>query len=1208
VKKQALSLAVLVAGAYPVASNALSLGDIRSNSSLNQPLRAKIELLSASAQEAQQLQVRLAPSNVFSRVGVDRPAFLNNLRFSSTIENGKPVILVTSDAPISEPFVNFLLEVSWPNGQLLKEYTVMLDPPVLMQPGTALAGQEAAVRAEPRPTGLVNRAATPVPPAPSASPTQIAAAQAQQQQQARQRQQAQQQAQARQQQAEQQQRARQQQAARQQAQQQSARQQPAAAPDSSRTYRVRRGDTLFKVATRLRQPGVNVDQMMMALYRANPGAFIGKNINGLKAGAVLQAPSAQAAKSASRAQARRQVRQQYTEWKKFRSSLAKNTVPQQNVKQEPAKTASTSTAPAKTPAASSGQPDKARLEVLGKADKAAASGAAAGSAQLSQLEKDLALAKESLVARQRENKELKSRIGDLESMLRKKNRLIALRDDQLAQLQKQLAAAGNPAGAQPAQQNAAVPGATDQPRQNVVPRTAGETRPAETGRDIQNQVANTTQAEQNKVVRAQAQENQQPSQNQQDKVPPAAVDKPDASAATTPESSPFADAQGGDNDLLSLLSSPMAWKIGAGALASLLLLWLLSRLFGRRKTKGERIAPVTSEAEPYGEMAGTDVNTDGTYTELEAELDKAEKRGAPDNLDDLDDDPFGTRLQSGAAALNTDDIIEAESAQDEDEVLMEANVYIAYGLHQQAESELKKALDKHPERLEYRHKLLENYFASNNRDEFDSHAEAFLATPGADRNGKMWREIAEWGAKISPDNKLYQQTSASDSGMGGLVAGAATAVAAGAGAAVLAADDAQAADDTTAELDDSDLMPDDLSDGHSVDDMSTVLDGLQDEELDLDDFDFDLDELESELSSLDEFNTDDDLLPETESAHTDDALIGEGDDEAELANTVDDSFDFSLDDLAGELEKTQEQGLDASDDIGEGVAAEINELDETLDEALDFDALLNGSGEVTAESADQDAQDDDEGGISAGLAAGAAAAAGAATAAVMSGKDKAADALDDAGQAIDDLFDSKVDETAADNSLDFIEQELAEADPESEPDLSDDDLNFDMDELPQEAAVSSADEEADEFDEFDFNLDELDPDNEENASASTAGSGTPAQSGKDNVTNLNLHLDQDSGLRKILPQDTFYAPEEARQTEDDEDSWLGDIDDALSFLDMPDEEIDLHEAHISTKLDLARAYLDMGDIEGARSTLEEVMVEGNDNQRREAETLLHETG
>ncbi|CAA6824633.1 MAG: FimV N-terminal domain-containing protein, partial [uncultured Thiotrichaceae bacterium] len=934
-KKQALSLAVLVAGSFPVASNALSLGDIRSNSSLNQPLRAKIELLSTSAQEAQQLQVRLAPNNVFSRVGVDRPAFLDSLRFRSATENGKPVILITSDAPIAEPFVNFLLEVSWPQGQLLKEYTVMLDPPVLMQPGTALAGEEAAVRAEPRSTGVVSR-----PPAPSASPTQIAAAQQQQEQRQRAAQQAQQQQRAaRQEQAQQRQRAQQQQQAaqqRQNAQQQQRQAQPAR--NTSRTYRVRRGDTLFKVASRLRQPGINVDQMMMALYRANPGAFIGGNINGLKAGVVLRAPSAQAAKSSSRAQARRQVRQQYAQWTKFRSSLAKNTVPQQAVSKQPTKTASTQRPSPSTPAK---QTDKARLEVLGKADKAStARGASAGSPDLAKIEKELALANESVIARQRENKELKSRITDLESMLRKKNRLIALRDDQLAQLQKKLAegTTGTPVtNAQASQQN----GTTTQPRQGVVPRTTGETNQATTGRDIQNQAANAAEAENNKIVRAQPPATDQLSAAEQrakklaDDARQMAQDKlankqpaTDPVTDQTANNSPFADEQAGGPDLMSMLSSPMAWKIGAGALTSLLLLWLLSRLFGRRKAKGDRIPPVANEPGVFDDDGmdpdKTDANADQQYAGLEAELDKAEQ------YNELDDDPFGTQLTNEETASHVNDIVEAESTSDEDEVLMEANVYIAYGLHQQAESELKKALEKHPDRLEYRHKLLENYFASNNRDEFDAQAAAFMDTAGADKNSKMWREIAEWGGKISPDNKLYQQSD-DGIGLGALATGAAAATAAvGAGAVALMGSDDDSESDAPTQVS---LAPE-----------ADAIAGL-DDDLGLDDFDFDLDELENELGNLE--SLDDDAV------HLNDAAADLGSqsvlndtpalDDSELASTVDDSLDFSLDDLANELEKDQGLGTDAGLGLPDAVSAEIDNLAETVDEPLDFDMLLNGS-------------------------------------------------------------------------------------------------------------------------------------------------------------------------------------------------------------------------------------------------------------------------
>ncbi|HHC74209.1 MAG TPA: hypothetical protein ENK78_03960, partial [Thiothrix sp.] len=106
------------------------------------------------------------------------------------------------------------------------------------------------------------------------------------------------------------------------------------------------------------------------------------------------------------------------------------------------------------------------------------------------------------------------------------------------------------------------------------------------------------------------------------------------------------------------------------------------------------------------------------------------------------------------------------------------------------------------------------------------------------------------------------------------------------------------------------------------------------------------------------------------------------------------------------------------------------------------------------------------------------------------------------------------------------------------------------------------------------------------------------------LTNLSLQVGSEGGIGKILPSDTPYTSNGNRQYQ--EPPALED--NVLDFLDLPDDDLDLHDAHISTKLDLARAYLDMGDIEGARSTLEEVMVEGSDTQRQEAEHLLHQTG
>ncbi|MCB1622036.1 MAG: LysM peptidoglycan-binding domain-containing protein [Thiothrix sp.] len=1168
-KKQALSLAVVVAGAYPVVSNALSLGDIESNSNLNQPLRAKIQLLSASPQEANQLQVRIAPQSVFNRVGIERPRYLDNLRFTSLVENGKPVILITSDTPITEPFVNFLVEVSWPQGQLLKEYTVMLDPPVLMQPGTALAGNEATVRAEPRTTGVVNRPA----PQPAQVNRQVVQPQPRPQPQQPQRQQVAAQP-----------------AARPAPVQAVPSRQPApaarqAAPvAANRTYRVRTGDTLYKIASRMRQPGTNVDQVMMALYRANPNAFINENINGLKSGSVLQAPSTADAQSLSRAQARKQVRQQYSQWKQFRSTLAKQTVPQQAAPSGSGRSSA-------SPAEQAGNADKARrLEVLGSQSRADSGGvSAAGKEAMGRLEKELALARESLVTRQRENQELQSKVQELESILRQKNRLIALRDDQLAQLQSQLSGQPVARGAT-APQEGVVAGTMDeagngQPSSSTsgnIQRPASQPEPvdapaADGGQDadIQNYVGNVTNPE-NRVVRAQesvptdsgspeprltpAQMAQRQLQEARDAARKAAAntaqglsnntDRTRTAADSTPENStasPFADEQQGGGDILGLLTSPMAAKIGAGALASLLLLYLLSRLLGRRKAAAVRDEPLVDETHAAAFNAPQD--DDDHFRELEQQLDRAESR-------ESFDDPFGMSRPADpveghkSSRPDPDDAVRANEPHDEDEVLMEANVYIAYGLHQQAESELKKALEKHPERLDYRHKLLENYFAANNREAFDEQAQAFLDTRGASRDSGFWKEIADWGRKISPDNVLYSKSGGS-SAAGVAAAGIA---AAGAVAAAVANHDSQADGPGTIAA----------GDGHELVEKPAV-DSFAGDDLGLDDFEFDLDELERELGESGDglSGFEDDLGDDLD-------RVGDGLEAAghEMADTLVGDGDYSLDDLGEDLQQelmhgteTVEHLQDDGFDLPAPQSVHTDLFDDEV-EPLDFDSLLGDSGQQPV------AEDS-------GIAAAAGAAAAGAVSAMLMGHD----GEPEAHQPVQDQEDT----------LDFdFDQDLpASAQPV-------------VDTIGADSVDGSLGDDLD----FDLGLDEpLDDAHEAGIQAVAVASA--ADAGNEKVTNLNLHLDQHSGLRKILPDDTFYTTPDA---DNPDDAWLGDIDDALSFLDTPDDELDLHEAHISTKLDLARAYLDMGDVEGARSTLEEVMVEGNDNQRREAETLLHQTG
>ena len=207
---------------------ALGLGEITLHSALNQPLEAEIELLQVADLSAGDLSIRLASAEVFNRSGVDRLMFLNDLRFIPLLRGGNSVIRVVSSQPVREPYLNFILEVARPNGQLLREYTVLLDPP-----------GSSAYRAL---ASVPNRQATPASqPASSAAPAK-----------------------------------------------------PAVKPvaELGQRYRVASGDSLWKIAARLRADGSQAAQqvLMRDIHALNPQAFSAGDSNRLRAGADLLLP------------------------------------------------------------------------------------------------------------------------------------------------------------------------------------------------------------------------------------------------------------------------------------------------------------------------------------------------------------------------------------------------------------------------------------------------------------------------------------------------------------------------------------------------------------------------------------------------------------------------------------------------------------------------------------------------------------------------------------------------------------------------------------------------------------------------------------------------------------------------------------------------------------------------------------------------------
>ena len=285
------SAAALVAALAVPASQAwaVALGRVTVQSQLGEPLRAEIDLPQLSAQDAATLQASVAAPERFQALNLSFNPALADLRFQLvTLPDGRSVLRLSSTAAINEPFLDLLLQANWANGQLLRGYTLLFDPPNLRpapapQPPVAAvplpapppAAPAAAPTAPPAPWVTQVRPAVPLPPAaPAAAAPARPRAQA-----------------------------------------------PAADPTPA-SITVRRGDTAGRIAQAHLPAGVSLDQMLVALLQANPQAFIGDNVNRLRAGAVLDLPSTEAASATPASEARRIVQAHSRDFNEFRRRLA----------------------------------------------------------------------------------------------------------------------------------------------------------------------------------------------------------------------------------------------------------------------------------------------------------------------------------------------------------------------------------------------------------------------------------------------------------------------------------------------------------------------------------------------------------------------------------------------------------------------------------------------------------------------------------------------------------------------------------------------------------------------------------------------------------------------------------------------------------------------------------------------------------------------
>ena len=586
------NLVLAIAAATALTSEmvyALGVGEVTLKSALNQPLVAEIELLDAKTLAQGEVVPGLASVEDFNRAGIDRPYFLTDLTFTPVLRpDGKNIIRVSSSKPVREPYLNFLVEVLWPSGRLLREYTLLLDPP-LYSPETA------AAVAPQLPTA-----------APVARPTAPRATQ----------------------------------------QSAPARSAAGAASLTGNEHKVTSNETLWEVAERTRQGGT-VHQAMLAIQDLNPDAFIGGNINRMKNGQVLRLPSAEQIANRSQAEAIEQVAQQNASWRQGRAQPASER--QLDARQRSAAGA----APSRSETG-----DSLRL-VAPETGKSTAGSDTGTAGDANALRDRLANAEESLDSSRRENLDLKDRLGDLEGQLEKLQRLMQLKDDQLAKLQAQLAE-----GAEPGSE-AAVPEDVAGTGDAVMAEAPAAEVTAET--DVAEPEAGAT------PVAAEPE--------------PAAKPAPTAAPVTAAPVTP--PAEPADSYIQHLMANPFLLAALGGSALLLLLVALMTLSRRNAMREAELQESLLAESEPNNLFMDSPAIA---VADLEVADHKVAVPAADDALDSI-------------AGMANDPIAEAD-------------IYIAYGRFNQAADLLQSALNDEPQRSDLRLKLMEVYAELGDRDSF----------------------------------------------------------------------------------------------------------------------------------------------------------------------------------------------------------------------------------------------------------------------------------------------------------------------------------------------------------------------------------------------------------------------------------------------------------------------------------------------------------
>ncbi len=602
----------LLGGLQATSALALGLGALQLQSFLNEPLKASVDLLDMGGLHADEVIIRLASSDDFDKFGLDRPYFLSSIKFEvSAQENGAASIILSSDEPVLEPYLEFILEARWPSGRLLREYTVLIDPPLFSEIETVAvsAGQRVdeieTIPAQTKKNDEVISSGTSV----EIRSTDLA---------------------------------------------------PGAMPQRDYTsttvlspvpgsrYMIGREDTLWRIASLARPQGASVQQTMLDIQRLNPDAFVNGNINTVKAGYIVYLPSESDISSADASSALAEVREQNAAWREGRDATLKSA-------SGPSLTISTDTK------------DDATAEAVGINDTATGSVGAKPAPESLPVVK--ANSNDAATAPSLAD-EMQERLLVAEQQLETLQRIISLKDDQIAALQSALVAAGAVAAVDADAEPLGEEASSEILLDGEEPLKAPTTTDADADADADAQ---------RDSAKGSVEGVEPEAESSQDKVP---VDVPKAVPVIVPETA----ASGG-------WLKALLYLLGVVALGVVAFVFVR-----RRKVDDEAISRAP------GLRAGEDVFSEVLLEEQGLNIDESE--------DEEDVRPVAAAAGDDLGASERHDDEPASHAEAAN-VLADVDIYVVYGRHSQAIDLLNNAIASEPDNPLYRRKLLEIEAQSN---------------------------------------------------------------------------------------------------------------------------------------------------------------------------------------------------------------------------------------------------------------------------------------------------------------------------------------------------------------------------------------------------------------------------------------------------------------------------------------------------------------